>query len=57
MRGPIAYTWLGYAGREAATGSATAVRSALFAVRLLAAVTLLARLVRRTHGSGRRPAD
>lgn len=55
--GAIAYTWLGHAGREAATGSATAVRSALFAVGLLAAVALLARLVRRIHGGARRPAD
>ncbi len=45
--GALAYTWLGHAGREAAAGSETALRSALFALALLATVSFLPRLVRR----------
>ncbi len=45
--GAIAYTYLGYAGREAAAGSAGAIRNGLIALGLLATVAFLPRLVRR----------
>ncbi len=45
--GTIAYTWLGYAGREAAAGSETAVRNLLLALGLLAVAAFLPRLLRR----------
>jgi uncharacterized membrane protein YdjX (TVP38/TMEM64 family) len=48
--GGIAYTYLGYAGREAASGQAGAIRKALLALALLAAVPFLPRLVRRVKG-------
>ena len=45
--GALAYTYLGYAGREAASGQAGAVRKGLLALALLATVALLPRLLRR----------
>jgi uncharacterized membrane protein YdjX (TVP38/TMEM64 family) len=48
--GALAYTYLGYAGREAASGQAGAIRKALLALGLLAAVAFLPRLVRRVKG-------
>jgi hypothetical protein len=48
--GALAYTFLGYAGREAATGQYQAVRKALLALALLAVVAFLPRLVRRVRG-------
>ena len=45
--GASAYTYLGYAGREAAFGQAGAIRKAVLALALLAAVAFLPRLVRR----------
>jgi uncharacterized membrane protein YdjX (TVP38/TMEM64 family) len=48
--GALAYTYLGYAGREAASGQAGAIGKALFALALLAAVAFLPRLVRRVKG-------
>jgi uncharacterized membrane protein YdjX (TVP38/TMEM64 family) len=48
--GALAYTYLGYAGREAASGHAGAVRKGLFALALLAAVAFLPRLVRMVKG-------
>lgn len=45
--GAIAYTYLGYAGREAAAGHSGAIHEALLALALLAAVAFLPRLVRR----------
>jgi uncharacterized membrane protein YdjX (TVP38/TMEM64 family) len=45
--GALAYTYLGYAGREAAYGQAGAIRKALLALALLAAIAYLPRLVRR----------
>ena len=45
--GTIAYTWLGYAGREAAAGSETAVRNLVLGLGLLAVVAFLPQLVRR----------
>ncbi len=49
--GAVAYTYLGYAAREAAAGSFSAVRSSLIALGLLAAVTFLPRLVRRLRAA------
>ncbi len=48
--GALAYTYLGYAGREAAFGQAGAIRKAVLALALLAAVAFLPRLVRRVKG-------
>jgi len=48
--GALAYTYLGYAGREAAAGQAGAIRKAMLALALLAAVAFLPRLVRRLKG-------
>jgi uncharacterized membrane protein YdjX (TVP38/TMEM64 family) len=48
--GALAYTYLGYAGREAASGQAGVASKSLFALALLAAVALLPRLVRRLKG-------
>jgi uncharacterized membrane protein YdjX (TVP38/TMEM64 family) len=48
--GALAFTYLGYAGREAASGQAGAIRKALLALGLLAAVAFLPRLVRRLKG-------
>jgi uncharacterized membrane protein YdjX (TVP38/TMEM64 family) len=47
--GAIAYTYLGYAGREAASGQAGAIRKAVLALALLAAVAFLPRLARRVR--------
>jgi len=49
--GAIAYTWLGYAGSEAATGSEGWVQKLLLALALLAAAGFLPRLVRRLRGT------
>ena len=48
--GALAYTWLGYAGQEAASGQSAAIREGLLALALLAAVALLPRLIRRLKG-------
>ena len=48
--GALAYTYLGYAGREATSGQAGAIGKALLALALLAAVAFLPRLVRRVKG-------
>jgi uncharacterized membrane protein YdjX (TVP38/TMEM64 family) len=48
--GAVAYTYLGYAGLEAASGRAGAIHKALFALALLAVVAFLPRLVRRLKG-------
>jgi len=45
--GALAYSYLGYAGREAASGQAGVVRKGLLALALLAAVAFLPGLVRR----------
>lgn len=45
--GTLAYTWLGYAGREAVAGSDTAIRYGLVGLALLAAVAFAPRLLRR----------
>lgn len=51
--GALAYTWLGYAGREAASGHAAAIRDGSLALALLAAVAFLPRLIRRLRGTRR----
>ncbi|MEO5346326.1 MAG: VTT domain-containing protein [Magnetococcus sp. YQC-9] len=43
--GGLAYAWLGHAGREAASGSADAVRTGLWALALLTLVMLLPRWI------------
>jgi len=45
--GGFAYTWLGYAGREAIAGGEGLVRKILFSLALLAAVSFLPRLIGR----------
>lgn len=47
LPGAVAYTYLGYAGREALTGGAGLVRKALLALALLALVAFLPRLIGR----------
>ncbi|HRH81591.1 MAG TPA: VTT domain-containing protein [Thiobacillaceae bacterium] len=47
LPGAIAYTWLGYAGREALAGGEGMIRNILIALALLAAVGFLPRLVKR----------
>src|SRR5262245_45305059 len=49
--GAVAYTWLGYAGREALSGEADAVRYGLLALGLIAAIAVLPRLIKRLRGS------
>jgi uncharacterized membrane protein YdjX (TVP38/TMEM64 family)/rhodanese-related sulfurtransferase len=49
--GTIAYTWLGYAGREALAGGAAAVRYGLLGLGLLVAIALLPRLLHRIRGA------
>ncbi|MBF0180588.1 MAG: VTT domain-containing protein [Magnetococcales bacterium] len=52
--GGLAYAWLGHAGREAATGSADAVRTGLWALALLTVVLLIPRWVRKARGTTHR---
>jgi uncharacterized membrane protein YdjX (TVP38/TMEM64 family)/rhodanese-related sulfurtransferase len=47
LPGAIAYTWLGYAGREALSGGEGMIRNISIALALLAAVAFLPRLVRK----------
>ena len=49
--GGLAYTYLGYAGREAATGSSGLIQKGLLALALLAAVAFLPGLIKRLRGS------
>jgi uncharacterized membrane protein YdjX (TVP38/TMEM64 family)/rhodanese-related sulfurtransferase len=48
--GVVAYAWLGHAGRSALAGEADAIRYALLALGLFAAIALLPRLLRRIRG-------
>lgn len=48
--GTLAFTWLGHAGREAASGDAGAIRYGLLALALLAAIAVLPQLVKRLRG-------
>lgn len=52
--GAWAYTYLGYAGREAAAGSETAIQSGLIALGLLAVVMFLPRLIKKMRGAKNR---
>jgi uncharacterized membrane protein YdjX (TVP38/TMEM64 family) len=47
LPGAVAYTWLGYAGRSAATGDTEALRFGLFGLGALAMIAFLPRLLRR----------
>ncbi len=47
LPGAIAFTYLGYAGREAAAGSAGSIQKGLLALGLLALIVFLPRLIRR----------
>lgn len=47
LPGAVAYTWLGYAGREALTGGQDIVRNILIALALVSAMAFLPRLIRR----------
>lgn len=51
LPGAFAYTWLGHAGRQALSGGDGLVRNVTIALSLLAAVTLLPRLVRKLRAS------
>ena len=46
----FAYTYLGYAGREAVTGGEGVIRKALIALALLATVAFVPRLVKHMRG-------
>jgi uncharacterized membrane protein YdjX (TVP38/TMEM64 family) len=50
--GTIAYTYLGYAGREAFAGGETMVRTGLIALALLALAAFIPRIVRRIRAAG-----
>jgi len=50
LPGAIAYTYLGYAGREAVAGGEGLIRKALLALALLAVVAFLPRLIGRLRG-------
>jgi uncharacterized membrane protein YdjX (TVP38/TMEM64 family)/rhodanese-related sulfurtransferase len=52
--GTFAYTWLGYAGREAVAGGEGLIQKILLAIGLLALVAFLPRLVRRFRRGGTR---
>jgi uncharacterized membrane protein YdjX (TVP38/TMEM64 family)/rhodanese-related sulfurtransferase len=47
--GTLAYTWLGYAGHEAAAGNDAAIRYGLMGLALLAMIAFVPRLVRRVR--------
>jgi uncharacterized membrane protein YdjX (TVP38/TMEM64 family) len=49
--GSIAYTWLGYAGREAASGDASAIRYGLLGLAVLALAAFVPRIVKRARAS------
>lgn len=55
LPGAAAYTYLGYAGREALSGSGALLRHGLIALALLAAVMFLPRLVRRMRPASALP--
>ncbi len=58
LPGAAAYTYLGYAGREALSGTGDALRGGLIALGLLAAVIFLMPIVGRLYATKRaRPAD
>jgi rhodanese-related sulfurtransferase len=50
--GTLAYTWLGYAGREAMAGNDVAIRYGLLGLGLLAAIAFVPRLLQRFKNEG-----
>lgn len=52
LPGAIAYTYLGYAGREAAAGAEGVIQKGLLALALLALVAFLPRLIKRLRAGG-----
>jgi uncharacterized membrane protein YdjX (TVP38/TMEM64 family)/rhodanese-related sulfurtransferase len=50
--GALAYTWLGYAGREAIAGNVAAIRYGLMGLGLLSAVAFMPRLLQRFKNEG-----
>lgn len=52
LPGALAYTYLGYAGREAVGGGGDLMQKSLLALALLAVVMFLPRFIRRLRGSG-----
>lgn len=54
--GAVAYTYLGYAGREAIAGGEGLIQKGLLALALLGIVAFLPSLVKRLRGARRRPA-
>ena len=56
LPGALAYTWLGYAGREALAGGAGPIQKGLIALALLAALLFLPRLIARLR-RGSSPVD
>jgi uncharacterized membrane protein YdjX (TVP38/TMEM64 family)/rhodanese-related sulfurtransferase len=53
LPGALAYTWLGYAGRQALEGDQTAIRYGLLALAILALVAFLPRLIHRFRDGAR----
>lgn len=51
LPGALAYAWLGHAGRDAYEGADSAVRSAMLALALVAAMAFLPRIVRRLRAA------
>lgn len=49
--GTVAYTWLGFAGREAVSGSEDSVQNIIIALALLATVVFLPRFIKRLRGN------
>ena len=47
LPGAFAYTWLGYAGREAASGSENMIQTVMIALALLATVAFMPRLIKK----------
>lgn len=57
LPGAIAYTWLGYAGREALAGGEGMIRNILIAIALVSALAFLPRLVRRLRTPAMLPVE
>ncbi len=55
--GALAYTWLGYAGREALDGNGAAIQYGLLALGLLAAIAFLPRVIKRMRGPAAEPGN
>lgn len=57
LPGAAAYTWLGYAGRQAAGGAEGTVRSVLIAIGMISALALLPALLRRARTTALLPVE